>query len=292
LISDEEKAMSLRNGCFFTMLATIVAGFIAIGSLNVPVKGLYVPAHNSGPHDFVLVPIGSKAENRPRVFLPVQSKDVKDLRAGSLLVASRNLADPNFAQTVILLVHYDPEGVVGLILNRCTDVPLSRVLEGFKAAEGRSDPAYLGGPLQTTVLFALLQSAAKLDEAEHIFGSVYLISKKALFEQIISTRPDRSVFHVYFGYAGWSPDQLRTEVQLGAWFIFKADAKTVFDADPDSLWRQMIKKTELELARGKALDADPSALAYTNFLDAIIASAATTRSSTNGTKRRSWIFFG
>jgi len=284
--------MSLRNGCFFTMLATIVAGFIAIGSLNVPVKGLYVPAHNSGPHDFVLVPIGSKAENRPRVFLPVQSKDVKDLRAGSLLVASRNLADPNFAQTVILLVHYDPEGVVGLILNRCTDVPLSRVLEGFKAAEGRSDPAYLGGPLQTTVLFALLQSAAKLDEAEHIFGSVYLISKKALFEQIISTRPDRSVFHVYFGYAGWSPDQLRTEVQLGAWFIFKADAKTVFDADPDSLWRQMIKKTELELARGKALDADPSALAYTNFLDAIIASAATTRSSTNGTRRRSWIFFG
>ena len=284
--------MSLRNGCFFTMLATIVAGFIAIGSLNVPVKGLYVPAHNSGPHDFLLVPIGSKAENRPRVFLPVQSKDVKDLRAGSLLVASRNLADPNFAQTVILLVHYDPEGVVGLILNRCTDVPLSRVLEGFKAAEGRSDPAYLGGPLQTTVLFALLQSAAKLDGAEQIFDSVYLISKKALFEQIISTRPDRSVFHVYFGYAGWSPDQLRTEVQLGAWFIFKADAKTVFDADPDSLWRQMIKKTELELARGKALDADPSALAYTNFLDAIIASAATTRSSTNGTKRRSWIFFG
>jgi putative transcriptional regulator len=151
------------------------------------------------------------------------------------------------------LVHYDAEGVVGLILNRRTDVPLSRVLEGLKATESRLGPVYLGGPLQTTVLFALLQSAAKLDGAEHIFGSVYLISKKAPFEQIISTRPDPSVFHVYLGYAGWSPGQLRTEVQLGAWFIFQADAKTVFDADPDSLWPQMIKKTELELARGKAL---------------------------------------
>jgi len=284
--------MSLRNGCFSTMLATIVVGFIAIGSLKVPVKGLYVPAHYSGPHDLVLAPIGSKAENRPTVFLPVQSKDVKDLRAGSLLLASRNLADPNFAQTVILLVHYDAEGVVGLILNRRTDVPLSRVLEGLKASDSRLGPVYLGGPLQTTVLFALLQSPAKLDGAEHIFGSVYLISKKAPFEQIISTRPDPSVFHVYLGYAGWSPGQLRTEVQLGAWFIFQADAKTVFDADPDSLWPQMIKKTELELARGKALDADPSALAYTNFLDAIMASAATTRSSTKTTRRGSWIFLG
>jgi putative transcriptional regulator len=130
------------------------------------------------------------------------------------------------------------------------------VLEGLKASDSRLGPVYLGGPLQTTVLFALLQSAAKLDGAEHIFGSVYLISKKAPFEQIISTRPDPSVFHVYLGYAGWSPGQLRTEVQLGAWFIFQADAKTVFDADPDSLWPQMIRKTELELARGEPRDLD------------------------------------
>jgi putative transcriptional regulator len=248
--------MSLRKLCFFPMLATIVVGFIAIGSLNVPVEGFHIPTHNSGPLDTVLAPIGPKTENLPTVFLRVQSKDPKDLRVGSLLVASRSLADPNFAETVILLVHYDAGGVVGLILNRRTDMPLSQVLEGLEAAKGLSDPVYLGGPLETPVLFALLQSAAKLDGAEHIFGSVYLISKKALFEQIISTRPDSSVFHVYLGYAGWSPGQLRTEVQLGAWFIFQADAKTVFDADPDSLWPQMIRKTELELARSEPLDAD------------------------------------
>jgi hypothetical protein len=37
-------------------------------------------------------------------------------------------------------------------------------------------------------------------------------------------------------------------VELGAWFIFQADAGTVFDSDPDSLWPQMIQKTELKLA--------------------------------------------
>jgi putative AlgH/UPF0301 family transcriptional regulator len=59
------------------------------------------------------------------------------------------------------------------------------------------------------------------------------------------------VFHDYLGYAGWTQDQLRMEVELGAWFIFPADASTVFNRDPDSLWREMIRKTELQLARSE-----------------------------------------
>jgi putative transcriptional regulator len=88
-----------------------------------------------------------------------------------------------------------------------------------------------------------------MEKAENVFGGVYLISDKALFEQTISARPDPGVFHVYLGYAGWTQDQLRTEARLGAWFVFPADAATVFNSDPDSLWLQMIQKTELQLAK-------------------------------------------
>lgn len=182
------------------------------------------------------------------VSLPVQSNDARDLGAGKLLVASRDLTDPNFAEAVVLLVHYDAQGVVGLILNRRTHVPLSRVLDGLEAAKDRSDPIYLGGPVDTPAVFALYQSPAKLEEAEHVFGRVYLILTKTLLEQTISARPDAGVFHVYLGYAGWTIDQLRREVALGAWFVFPADAGTVFNSDPDSLWRQMIQKTELKVA--------------------------------------------
>ncbi len=148
----------------------------------------------------------------------------------------------------ILLVRYDENGALGLILNRRTDVPLSQVLD-LKAAKDRSDPVYLGGPMGPSAVFALFQSSTKIEKAENIFGSVYLISDKGLFEQTISARPDPSVFHVYLGYAGWTQDQLRTEAQLGAWFVFPADAATVFNSDPDSLWLQMIQKTELQLAK-------------------------------------------
>jgi len=45
--------------------------------------------------------------------------------------------------------------------------------------------------------------------------------------------------------------QLRKKVELGAWFIFPEDASTVFNSEPDSLWSQMIGKTELQLAEGE-----------------------------------------
>ncbi len=75
-----------------------------------------------------------------------------------------------------------------------------------------------------------------------------MFSTKALFEQTITARPDPRGFHVYLGSAGWTNDQLRKELELGAWFIFQADAGTVFNSNPDSLWPQMIQKTELKLA--------------------------------------------
>ena len=57
---------------------------------------------------------------------------------------------------------------------------------------------------------------------------------------------DPNVFHVYLGYAGWSRNQLQKEVALGSWFIFPADTNVVFSSAPDSLWPQMIQKTELK----------------------------------------------
>jgi len=242
--------MSLRNQCFLVMLATLV-GFAAVGTLSRNIKESDVPKPST---------------RKQTVFLPVQSKNPKGLGTGKLLVASRDLGDPHFAETVILLIQYDTQGVVGLILNRRTDIPLSRVLDGLKAAKDRSDSVYLGGPVEIPAVFALFQSPAQIEGAKHIFGGVYLISAKTLLEQTISTRPDPSVFHVYLGYAGWAKDQLQKEVELGAWFIFPADASTVFNSDPDSLWLEMIRKTELKLAGSEPADRDRAAPA-TQFGD-------------------------
>lgn len=265
--------MSLLKLCFFAILAVLV-GLTVVGRLNRRSKEFDLPKLSAGQHGPALATAGSpwrgsqpgrfgpghvivKSEVPPTAFVPVQSRNAEGLGAGKLLVASRDLGDPNFAQTVILLVHYDAQGVVGLVLNRRTNVPLSRVLKDLKAAKDRSDPVYLGGPVEPPTVFGLLKSPSKIEGAEPVFGGVYLISAKNLFEQTISTRPDPGVFHVYLGYAGWTNEQLRREVELGSWFIFPADARTVFNSDPDSLWPQMIRKTELKLAGSEPANADP-----------------------------------
>ena len=251
----------LKAGLAFTIIALAAAGMVKIDKAE---------SDASKPNRWLRAPVltvaelswyGSQPANRPSRWLraartpgellpppilPIQFKDPQDLGAGKLLVASRGLGDPNFAHTVILLVHYDEKGVVGLVLNRRTNVPLSRVLD-LEAAKDRSDPVYLGGPVGASAAFALFQASAKMEKAENIFGGMYLIADKALFEQTISARPDPSVFHVYLGYAGWTQEQLRTEVQLGAWFVFPPDVATVFNSEPDSLWLQMIEKTEFEM---------------------------------------------
>lgn len=177
------------------------------------------------------------------------SAQTKDPGVAPLLVASRDLSDPNFAKSVILVVHHDADGVIGLILNRRTDVPLSKVFVGMESAKSRTDPVYLGGPVDGAAAFALVESTFKVEGAEHVFGDVYLIATKSVLEHAVEEKPDPDNFHVFLGYAGWSHEQLRKEVEVGAWSILQAETGMVFDSNPESLWLRMIRKTEQKRAQ-------------------------------------------
>jgi len=172
-----------------------------------------------------------------------------NLAVGKLLVASRDLGDPNFAKTVILLVHFkESQGAVGLVVNKRTDVPISRVLHDLKEAGSRNDPVYIGGPVELNSVLALLKSTSKLEGAEKVFGDVYLISNKDLLTRTLASNAEATVFHTYIGYAGWGAGQLEHEVELGAWHIMPPDVATVFHSDPDSVWPRLIRKTETQIA--------------------------------------------
>jgi len=179
---------------------------------------------------------------------PGQSMQPADLGAGKLLVASRDLPDPNFAKTVVLLVQYDADGVVGLIVNRRSKVPISRVLDDVPGAKDRPDPVYAGGPVGRTQVLALLRSRAKPEDAKSVLQDIYLVSSKELLQKTFAATVESNMLHVYVGYSGWTGPQLEHEVDLGAWYIFRGDAAAVFDADPDSLWSRLIRETELRLA--------------------------------------------
>jgi len=170
-----------------------------------------------------------------------QSSSISDLTLGKLLVASQKARDPAFAQTVVLLVHYDQQGAVGLILNRPLNMGLSGIFPGLKAAKDRRDAVYGGGPLAIG-LNGLIRAKTKPAGSAPVFGDLHLISNRRALEKTVESGVGSDVFHVFVGYTGWSPQQLKDEVQRGLWYIFESDAGVVFDPASDSMWRRLIQK--------------------------------------------------
>ena len=188
---------------------------------------------------------------RRRLLVPVQAGGLaKELATGKLLVARRSLQDPNFAETVILLVeHSDDEGTVGLILNRQTKIPLSRLSKDLEGAKGRTEPLFLGGPVQTEGVMALVRSRAKLEEAKHVLADIYMISNKTSLEKTISSNSASNSLRLYLGYAGWDAGQLEWELGMEAWNVMPATTAVVFDLHPETLWSRLVAQEELQMAR-------------------------------------------
>ncbi len=178
-----------------------------------------------------------------------QSDRLRDLGIGKLLVARRDARDPVFAETVILLVHYDHSGTVGLAINRRTNVPISRALREFAGAKERSDPVFMGGPVELQSVLALLKANAMPEGATHVAGKVYLVSTKPLLQKALGSRSESAELRVYLGYCGWGPGQLESETAHGFWHILPAEADLVFDPKPETLWSRLMERVEQHVAR-------------------------------------------
>lgn len=180
-----------------------------------------------------------------------QSTEVKDLGVGKLLVSVRDLPDPNFAESVVLLIQYDQQGTVGLMINRRTRAPVSRIFQNLDTGKHASDPIYIGGPVEMTAVLGLFRSRKKAEEGTSVLSEVYLVSSKALLEKTLAATPGPSDLRLYLGYCGWAGGQLENEVRQGGWWIFEANAGWVFDSDPGSVWSRLIARTELQIAEAE-----------------------------------------
>jgi len=124
------------------------------------------------------------------------------------LIAMPQMADPNFAQTLIYLIEHGPEGAMGLIVNRPSGLSLADVLEQLRPDEPipalcQSLPIFAGGPVSQDVLFAIADGQG----------------------------PQRHF--VALGYAGWEAGQLEAELADNTWLSCPADPQILFDLPHD-----------------------------------------------------------
>lgn len=172
---------------------------------------------------------------------------VRELAAGKLLVAARNLPDPNFADSVVLLIQYSPDGAAGIVLNRPSRVPLARALPWTSPGPAGDAFAFIGGPVEQDTVLALSRVACA---ACPLLGrDVYLVSSPAALQDRLAYAPNDRQLRAYIGYAGWGAGQLDAETRQGTWHVMDGDAQTVFDPAPASLWQRAIRRAEAVFAR-------------------------------------------
>ncbi len=161
------------------------------------------------------------------------------------LVAGRELSDPNFARSVVLLIDYSENGAVGVIVNRPTEARLDDLLQEVEGAERHEGKVYLGGPVLPQGVLMLMRADSAPEEAQAVFGDLYASADRELIERMV--RED-GTFRLYVGHAGWAPGQLDFEIERGGWSLMPADVETVFDDAPEEVWRKMLRRATSPLA--------------------------------------------
>jgi putative transcriptional regulator len=171
---------------------------------------------------------------------------------GVLLVASPSLEDPNFRQAVVLVVEHGPEGTVGLILNRSTNVLLSKALPDITVLKGTSYRLFAGGPVEPTRFLLLFRLKEPPADARLVFDGVYLGRTPKALERIIAQAKPNETFRAFAGFSTWVPRQLEAEMRLGAWAILPPDSVGIFDKDPATLWQDCLSRLQAPRVQGVA----------------------------------------
>jgi putative transcriptional regulator len=171
------------------------------------------------------------------------------LAQGKFLVADRRLVDPNFRETVVLLIRYGPGGAMGLVINRPFQIKLSTVLPDIKELEQRNDTLHHGGPVAPSQILLLVKSLTPPEASMTVFDDVYLSSSQKVLKRLIKKPLEEEGFKIFAGYAGWAPKQLESELDRGHWHVLNADTETLFDKKSSEIWQELIDRVSVKWVR-------------------------------------------
>jgi putative transcriptional regulator len=162
---------------------------------------------------------------------------------GVFLVASPSLNDPNFRETVVLVLEHGSQGTLGLIVNRATTMLLSEALPGIAALKGTTHRLFAGGPVQPSAMLLLSRLKDPDPDMRPVFDSVYVGGTPVVLERMLTKAAPSDRFRAFAGYAGWAPGQLGLEMRQGAWAVLPAESQ-LFENDPATLWTESLARLQ------------------------------------------------
>jgi putative transcriptional regulator len=173
---------------------------------------------------------------------------------GQLLIAGPTLLDPNFQRTVVLIVEHNPEGALGLVLNRPSETSVGDVVPELEEVVESGSAVFIGGPVQPSGLIVLAQFAEPGESALLSFDDVGILRTDGSLEDPPPLLSARS----FAGHSGWGPGQLDDELERGDWILEPATISDAFSEEPDQLWAEVLGRKGGSYALVARMPLDPS----------------------------------
>ena len=162
--------------------------------------------------------------------------------AGSLLVASRWLEDPNFGESVVLLIEAGRQGAMGVILNRPTSISVAKALPQIGELGNSDDLLYAGGPVEPNKPVILVQTSSPPEGSKEVLeNEVYLLTSPEAVRSVTQDSTEETTVRIFAGYAGWAAGQLEAEIARADWHLLPASARWIFDDEPQNIWSELLK---------------------------------------------------
>ena len=153
------------------------------------------------------------------------------------LIAMPGMVDENFARAVVYLCEHSPDGALGLVINRPTDITLGNLFEKVELTLDREElaaqPVYFGGPVHTERGFVLhertgTERSPYTSTMAIAGGGLEMTTSTDVLEALASGAGPRRLL-ITLGYSGWSAGQLEDEIGRNGWLTVDADPAIIFD---------------------------------------------------------------
>lgn len=160
-----------------------------------------------------------------------------------ILVAKPALRDRLYGATILISKPIGNGQHIGLIVNKPTPMTLGRLFPGHGPSLKVTDPVYLGGPVSTEVIFALVQRAdSPGSRSMQLTPDLYLVLDREIVDRVIEAEADHARF--FAGMVLWRPGELRQEIDRGFWYVLDPDASLVLRKSTIGMWEELVKRSE------------------------------------------------
>jgi putative transcriptional regulator len=153
-----------------------------------------------------------------------------------LLVARTELRDPDFKDSVVLVMNNLGPVPAGVIVNRPTKIAVSRLFPDLEALGQLHDKVYFGGPVEIESVWFLFRTATPREHAIQAFDGVYVSANRELLRELLGRDKPMDGLRIFIGHSGWAPGQLEAEIARGDWTLAPAETEAIFNGKSEHPW--------------------------------------------------------